>query len=89
MTSFTESVVEDAALVWLESLSYTILHGPDIAIGESAAEHSDPNYRDWVLEGRQHQALMCLKLALSARGATLADPFEQAVRLTAAEKGRA
>ena len=28
---FTESVVEDAALAWLESLGYTIKHGPDIS----------------------------------------------------------
>ncbi len=29
--SFTESVVEEAALGWLEALGYTVLHGPDIA----------------------------------------------------------
>ena len=29
--NFTESVVEDAALAWLESLGYTIKHGPEIA----------------------------------------------------------
>jgi len=54
---FTESVVEDAALGWLESLGYLVLHGPDIAAGEPAAERSDPNYRDVVLEGRLRQAL--------------------------------
>jgi len=32
--SFTESIVEDAALGWLEALGYAILHGPDIAVGE-------------------------------------------------------
>ncbi len=42
MGTFTESVVEDAALGWLESLGYAILHGPDIAAGEPAAERSDP-----------------------------------------------
>lgn len=31
---FTESVVEDAALAWLESLGYTIKYGPEIAPGE-------------------------------------------------------
>ena len=30
----TESVVENAALAWLERLGYTVLHGPDIAAGE-------------------------------------------------------
>src|SRR5712664_3582943 len=49
---FAESVVEDAALAWLEALGYGVLHGPDIAIGELAAERSDPNYRDVVLESR-------------------------------------
>ena len=29
--SFTESVVEDAALAWLENLGYAIKHGPDIS----------------------------------------------------------
>lgn len=41
---FTESVVEDAALAWLESLGYAVLHGPAIAAGELAAERSDLNY---------------------------------------------
>ncbi len=41
MTSFTESVVEDAALAWLELLGYAVLHGPYIAAGEPAAERSD------------------------------------------------
>ena len=36
--TLTESIVEEAALAWLESLSYTILHGPDIAPGEPFAE---------------------------------------------------
>ena len=31
---FTESVVEDAALAWLESLGYAVKHGPEIAPGE-------------------------------------------------------
>ncbi|HRB16176.1 MAG TPA: type I restriction endonuclease subunit R [Nitrospira sp.] len=55
--SFTESVVEDAALGWLEALGYQVLHGPDIATGEPAAERSDLNYRDVVLERRLRQAL--------------------------------
>ena len=29
--SFTESVVEEAALAWLESLGYAVKHGPDIS----------------------------------------------------------
>lgn len=33
MSAFTESVVEDAALARLESLGYTIKHGPEITPG--------------------------------------------------------
>ena len=33
-SKFTESVVEDAALAWLESLGYAVKHGPEIAPGE-------------------------------------------------------
>jgi type I restriction enzyme R subunit len=51
VTSFTESIVEDAALAWLGGLGYAVLHGPDLAAGEPAAERSDPNYRDGGLEG--------------------------------------
>ncbi|HEV2008682.1 MAG TPA: hypothetical protein VGQ88_08160 [Burkholderiales bacterium] len=39
MSNFTEFIVEDAALAWLEALGYAVLHGPDIAFGEPAAEH--------------------------------------------------
>src|SRR5450759_1005355 len=55
--SFTESVVEDASLAWIEGLGYAVLHGPDIAVGEPTAERTDPNYRDIILEGRLRQAL--------------------------------
>lgn len=34
MSAFTESVVEDAALAWVESLGYVIRSGPEIALGE-------------------------------------------------------
>jgi type I restriction enzyme R subunit len=47
-TTFTESVVEDAALAWLEALGYAVLHGPDVAAGQPGAERSDPSYRDVV-----------------------------------------
>ena len=57
MAGFTESVVEKAALAWLESFGYAVLYGPDIAAGMLAAERSDPNYRDVVLEGRALAAL--------------------------------
>jgi type I restriction enzyme R subunit len=59
-TAFTESVVEESALAWLEALGYAVLHGPDIAAGEPGAERSDPNYRDVLLERRLRQALVRL-----------------------------
>jgi hypothetical protein len=58
--NITESVVEDAALAWLEALGYAVLHGPDIAAGEPGAERTDPNYRDVLLERRVRQALVRL-----------------------------
>jgi len=61
---FTESVVEDAALAWLVELGYSVLHGPDIAVGEPAAERTDGQYRDVVLEGRLRGALARLNPAL-------------------------
>ena len=60
MSAFTESIVEDAALAWLEALGYVVLHGPEIAAGEPGAERSDPNYRDVVLEGRLRHGLFRL-----------------------------
>jgi type I restriction enzyme R subunit len=38
VSTFTESVVEDAALAWLQALGYAVLRGPDIAAGELVAE---------------------------------------------------
>lgn len=35
---FTESVVESAALAWLESLGWRVKHGLEIAPGEHAGE---------------------------------------------------
>ena len=55
---FTESVVEEAALAWLESLGYAILNGPEIAPGEPFAERDD--YGQVVLESRLRQALQRL-----------------------------
>ena len=34
MTAFTESVVEEAAIAWLQELGYAYLPGPNIAPGE-------------------------------------------------------
>ncbi len=65
-TAFTESVVEEAALAWLDALGYAILHGPAIAAGEPGAERSDPLYRDVVLQTRLRNALAQLNAELPA-----------------------
>src|ERR1035438_6183607 len=57
---FSESVVEQAALAWLEGLGYEILAGPEIAFSELSAERLDPEYRDVILERRLRQALQQL-----------------------------
>ncbi len=90
MTAFSESTVEDAALAWLEALGYAVLHGPDIATGEPAAERSDPNYRDVVLERRLRQALVRLNPDLPREA--LEDAFRKLTRTDAAtliERNRA
>ena len=53
--AFSESVIEQAALAWLESLGYLILSRPEIAPEEPAAERD--NYGQVVLEYRLRQAL--------------------------------
>lgn len=80
--ALTESVVESATLAWLISLGYAILHGPDIAAGEPAAERTDPNYRDVLLEGRLRQALTRLNPDLPSEA--LADAYRKLTRTDAA-----
>lgn len=55
MTTLTESIVEAAALAWLESLGYTVLTGPDVAPGEAGAERA--SYGEVVLSERLRVAL--------------------------------
>ena len=78
MTAFTESVLEDAVLAWLQELGYTVLYGPDIAAGEPGAERSDPTYRDVVLEGRLRQVLVRLNPDLPHEA--LEDAFRKLIR---------
>ena len=40
--AFTESVVKDAALAWLESLGCAIKHGPEISPREFLAKRAAP-----------------------------------------------
>lgn len=59
MTSrFTESIVEEAALAWLEEMGYQVLSGLEIAPGEIGAERD--HYGEVVLAQRLHQALLRL-----------------------------
>lgn len=53
--AFSESVIEEAALAWLEGIGYQVLPGSDIAPGELAAERDE--YNQVVLERRLRQAL--------------------------------
>ena len=55
VSAITESVVEDAALAWLEGCGWDIAHGPDIAPDAPDAERAD--YGAVVLEGRLRGAL--------------------------------
>ena len=64
----SESVIEQAALAWLEALGYSVMNGSNISVGEPYAERSDSNYRDVVLEGRLRQALVASQSGLAARG---------------------
>jgi type I restriction enzyme R subunit len=72
MTPVDESVIEQAALAWLEALGYNILYGPEIAPGEPAAERED--YEQVILESRFSQALQRLNPQAPA------DALEEAFR---------
>ena len=81
MSSFTESIVEDAALAWLEQLGYTILHGPEIGADTLTAERTDPSYRNVVLEARLGHALSQLNPDLPPEA--LEDAFRKLMRVDA------
>lgn len=70
--AFSESIIEQAALAWLESMGYKILSGLEIAPGEPAAERD--NYGQVVLEYRLRQALQRLNPEVPA------DALEEAFR---------
>jgi type I restriction enzyme R subunit len=74
-------VVEEAALDWLRSLGYAIGYGPDIAIGEPAAERTDPAFRDVVLAGRLKSFLQALNPDLPREA--LEDAFGKLTRAEA------
>ncbi|MBI4755709.1 MAG: type I restriction endonuclease subunit R [Betaproteobacteria bacterium] len=72
MAAFDESVVEQAALAWLESAGWLVRNGTEIAPGESAAERDD--YGQVVLARRLRDALAQLNPVLPA------DALEEAFR---------
>ena len=55
--TFTESVVEDAALGWLERLGYAFLHGLKIGVDMLGTERTDQSCRDVALAQRLPAAL--------------------------------
>ncbi len=73
---FRESVVEAAALAWLESVGWQVRNGAEIAPGESGAERDD--YGQVVLTQRLRDALAWLNPALPAEA--LEDAFRKLTR---------
>ena len=73
---FTESVVENAALAWLESTGWQVAHGPDIAPDMPAAERRD--YGEVVLAQRLRDALARLNPQLPAEA--VEDAFRRLTR---------
>jgi type I restriction enzyme R subunit len=78
----TESVVEQAALAWLESTGWSVAHGPDIAPDTLAAERQD--YGEWVLARRLRQSLARLNPTLPADA--LEDAFRKLTRAEGTEQ---
>jgi type I restriction enzyme R subunit len=73
---FSESVVEEAALAWLEGSGWSVLNGAEIAPGGTAAERTD--YAQVVLSGRLRDALATLNPQLSPDA--LEDAFRKLTR---------
>lgn len=74
-TALNESIVEDAALGWFGEMGYAIVHGPQLAPGEPAAERDSVG--DVVLVERLQEALHWLNRfpIPSRRLATPSDPL--------------
>ena len=64
MPTLDESTVEQSALAWLESLCWSVAHGPDIAPDTPGAERG--HYGEVLLEGRLRDALARLNTNLPA-----------------------
>jgi type I restriction enzyme R subunit len=80
-TTLTESVVEEAALAWLEAVGWRIIHGADIAPDVPSTER--PDYGDVLLVGRLRDALARLNPALPAEA--IEDAFRKLRRVAGAD----
>ena len=76
MLYVSESVVEQATLAWLESLDWTVLHGPDIAPETSGAERA--HYGEVLLAQRLRDGVGRLNPDLPA--SALDDAFHKLIR---------
>jgi len=61
----SELLLENTVLTWFENLGYQVLHGPDIAPGESQAERD--SYSEVVLKERLREAVYKLNPNVSAQ----------------------
>jgi len=73
---FTESVVEEAALAWLEGAGWSVLYGADMVPGELFAERA--GYEQVILEQRLRDALGRLNPELPPEA--LEDAFRKLTR---------
>ena len=76
VSGFSESVVEQAALAWLERIGWTVKNGVDIAPGVPAAERTD--YSQVIPEQRLRDALARLNSGLPPDA--LEDAFRRLTR---------
>jgi type I restriction enzyme R subunit len=76
VSKFAESTVEQAMLEWVAELDFTVLHGPDTARGEPAAERV--TYGDILLVDRPRDAMERLNPRIPADA--LEDAFRKVTR---------
>ncbi|HEY7165606.1 MAG TPA: type I restriction endonuclease, partial [Candidatus Binatia bacterium] len=87
MANFTESVVEEAALAWLESLGYAVKHGPDISPGGDTltlalSQWERESYSEVILSARLREALVRLNPSLPAEA--IDDAYRKITRVEGA-----
>jgi len=78
VSSFTESVVEEAALEWFGALGYAVVAGPSIAPGELSAERA--SHAEAILERRLRDALAHLNPTVSREG--IDEAFRKLTRIS-------